>query len=317
MTTVLLPPRDVPLGGPRAMLVRRSLPSRDVRTVGAWCFADHIGPVDDGPGMHLPPHPHTGLQTVTWLLDGNVEHRDSVGSRWVVAPGELSLITAGRGIAHSEHSAEPAGRPRGRPGGRPGGPTGDQPERQHGVQLWIALPDASRYGEPHAEHHRDLPRGTVGAASVTVLVGTPAGTDLRSPAAAYTPLIGMQVDLPDGDPVPVPLDPLFEHAVLPLDGEVVAAGTPVPRSALLYLEPGRTSLSLTGPGRVLLLGGEPLAEELVMWWNFVGRNHDEVEGFRRDWQEGRRFGEVDDPHPRLPAPELPGVRLRSRPGRRR
>jgi redox-sensitive bicupin YhaK (pirin superfamily) len=283
------------------MLVRRSLPSRDVRTVGAWCFVDHIGPVDDGPGMHLPPHPHTGLQTVTWLMDGRVEHRDSVGSHWVVAPGELSLMTAGRGIAHSEHSVGP--------GGRPG--------RQHGVQLWIALPDASRHGEPHAEHHRDLPRGTVGAASLTVLVGTPAGTDLCSPATAYTPLIGMQVDLPDDEPVPVPLDPLFEHAVLPLDGEVWVAGTPVPRSALLYLEPGRTSVQVTGPGRVLLLGGEPLAEELVMWWNFVGRDHDEVAGFRRDWQEGRRFGGVDDPHPRLPAPELPGVRLRARPGRRR
>lgn len=300
-TTVLLPPRDVPLGGPRAMLVRRSLPSREVRTVGAWCFADHIGPVDDGPGMHLPPHPHTGLQTVTWLLDGRVEHRDSVGSHWVVAPGELSLMTTGRGIAHSEHSVEPAGRP----------------GRQHGVQLWIALPDASRHGEPHAEHHRDLPRGTVGAAALTVLVGTPAGTDLRSPATVYSPLIGVQVDLPDGDPVPVPLDPLFEHAVLPLDGEVVAAGAPVPRSALLYLEPGRTSVQLAGPGRVLLLGGEPLAEELVMWWNFVGRDHDEVAGFRRDWQEGRRFGEVDDPYARLPAPELPAVRLRARPGRRR
>jgi len=298
---VLLPPRDVPLGGPRAMLVRRSLPARDVRTVGAWCFADHIGPVDDGPGMHLPPHPHTGLQTVTWLLDGRVEHRDSVGSHWVVGPGELSLMTAGRGIAHSEHSVEQqAG-----------------PGRQHGVQLWIALPDASRHGEPHAEHHRDLPRGRVGDAALTVLVGTPAGTDLRSPAAAYSPLLGMQIDLPDGDPVPVPLDPLFEHAVLPLDGEVLAAATPVPRSALLYLEPGRSSVRLAGPGRVLVLGGEPLAEELVMWWNFVGRDHDEVTGFRRDWQEGRRFGEVDDPHPRLPAPELPAVRLRARPGRRR
>ena len=303
--SVLLPGHDVPLG--RYTTVRRLLPQRQLRMVGAWCFVDHFGPEDvtGRPGMQVPPHPHTGLQTVTWLLDGRVEHRDSVGSHWVVAPGELSLMTAGRGIAHSEHSAGPDGRPQARPG------------RQHGVQLWIALPDASRHGDPHAEHHRDLPRGTVGSATLTVLVGTPAGTGLRSPAATYSPLVGMQVDLPDGEPVPVPLDPLFEHAVLPLDGGVRAAGEPVPRSALLYLEPGRTSVHLAGPGRVLLLGGEPLAEELVMWWNFVGRDHNEIAGFRRDWQQGRRFGEVDDPFARLPAPELPAVRLRARPGRRR
>jgi redox-sensitive bicupin YhaK (pirin superfamily) len=131
--------------------VRRLLPQRTLRTVGAWCFLDHYGPddVSIGPGIQVPPHPHIGLQTVSWLLDGLVLHRDSLGSRQMIRPGELNLMTAGRGIAHSEESA--AGRP----------------AALHGLQLWIALPEQDRFVEPRFAHHANLLRGSPRAIRVS------------------------------------------------------------------------------------------------------------------------------------------------------
>ena len=292
----LLEPREVPLGGPRAMLVRRTLPHRDIRTIGAWCFVDAFGPTS-GPGMHVPPHPHIGLQTVTWLLAGDVEHRDNVGSTQLVHPGELNVMTAGRGIAHSEDTVGPAG------------------ATLHGVQLWTALPAASRHQDPHFEHHDDLP--VVGGAGlrVTVFMGTLYGA--TSAAAAYSPLLGAEVTLAEGARARIPLDADFEHGVLPVDGEPVVAGVRVPTSSLLHLPPGRRELAVGGPGRFLLLGGTPFEEELLMWWNFVARDHAEIEQARKDWQEGRGFGEVDHPAGPLAAPALPTTRLKARPNRRR
>ncbi len=301
----LLEPREVPLGGVRAMHVWRTLPHRDIRTIGAWCFVDHFRPAT-GPGMHVPPHPHIGLQTVTWLLGGDVEHRDSLGSRQPVHPGELNVMTAGLGIAHSEDTVGT--------GSTIGtGSTGNA--HLHGVQLWTALPDAHRHQEPHFEHHGDLPVLTAGGASVTVFVGELDGA--RSEAAVYSPLLGVEVTLPAGARTELPLEPDFEHGVLAVEGEPVAAGVRVPVSALVHLEPGRRSLALEGPGRVLLLGGTPFGEDLLMWWNFVARSHDEIAGAREDWEAGRRFGVVDHPAGRLPAPALPTTPLRPRPNRRR
>jgi redox-sensitive bicupin YhaK (pirin superfamily) len=293
----LLEPREVPLGGPRAMLVRRTLPHRDIRTIGAWCFVDHFGPTRGGPAMHVPPHPHIGLQTVTWLLGGDVEHRDSVGSRQLVHPGELNVMTAGRGIAHSEDSINPG--------------TTDL----HGVQLWTALPDADRHQEPHFEHHGDLPVLASDGVRVVVFVGELDGA--RSGAAAYSPLLGAEVTLDTGVRAELPLDADFEHGVLAVDGDPVVAGVRIPVSALVHLQPGRRSLLLEGPGRVLLLGGPPFEEDLLMWWNFVARSHDEIVGARQDWEAGRRFGVVEHPAARLPAPALPTTPLRARPNRRR
>ena len=148
--------------------VRRLLPQRTLRTVGAWCFLDHYGPddVSIGPGMAVPPHPHTGLQTVSWLFEGLVLHRDSLGSRQLIRPGELNLMTAGQGIAHSEESA--AGRP----------------AALHGLQLWIALPEQDRFTEPGFAHHGDLPVVREDGAQITVVVGE--YRDHRSPASAAT-----------------------------------------------------------------------------------------------------------------------------------
>ena len=306
----VLMPRDVPLGGPRAMNVRRTLPQRGRTTVGAWCFADHYGPddVDDSGGMVVPPHPHTGLQTVSWLFEGEIEHRDSAGSHALVRPGAVNLMTAGRGISHSEVST-----------------TGTT--RLHGVQLWVALPEASRHIGPFFEHADTVPVA-IDDAIVRVFVGSLGGTSCD--VTVFSPLLGAQVDLPAGGRVELELEPGFEHGVLvdlgpvtvEADGTDVA--TEVAWSELAYLERGRRRLVISapdGPARVVLLGGVPFGEELVMWWNFIGRTHEEVVEYRRQWQAdviGRdnpdgRFGTVAgyDGAP-LPAPELPTVRLKPR-----
>ena len=306
----VLAPRDVPLGGPRAMHVRRTLPQRGRTTIGAWCFADHYGPDDvaESGGMVVPPHPHTGLQTVSWLFEGEIEHRDSAGSHELVRPGAVNLMTAGRGISHSEVST-------------PG------TTRLHGVQLWVALPDASRHIGPFFEHAETVPVA-VGDATVRVFVGTLAGVD--ADVTVFSPLLGAQVDLPAGGRAELDLDPAFEHGVLVDAGPVTIeiddadAATEAAWSELAYVEPGRRRLMLAAgaePVRVVLLGGVPFGEELVMWWNFIGRSHDEVVEFRREWQAdviGRdnpdgRFGVVAGyDGDALPAPELPTVRLKPR-----
>jgi redox-sensitive bicupin YhaK (pirin superfamily) len=300
--SVLLPGHDVPLG--RYTTVRRLLPLRQRRMVGAWCFADHFGPEDvrDRPGMQVPPHPHTGLQTVTWLVEGEIVHRDSLGSDQSIRPDQLNLMTSGHGIAHSEQSPP------------------DHPPGMHGLQLWVALPEQARHGEPRFEHHPQLPVRALGDARATVLVGEFIGE--RSPARVHTPLLGVELVLDGAGVAVAPLDPAFEHGVLVMSGAATVAGTALRRGSMLYLAPGRSAITIeaAGAARVVLLGGEPFAEDLVMWWNFVGRSHEDIVRARDDWMAGQRFGKVVDcSHPPLPAPELPTVRLRARDrhGRRR
>lgn len=300
----ILAPRDVPLGGPRAMTVRRTLPQRRRSLIGAWCFIDHYGPddVSQSGGMCVPPHPHTGLQTVSWLFQGEIEHRDSVGSHAMVRPGELNLMTAGRGISHSEVSTAATA-------------------VLHGVQLWLALPDASRNVAPFFEHRVPVV-GRLGDAEVRTFVGSLAGSS--TDATVFSPLVGAELTVPHGATVVVPVDPSFEHGILIDAGDVTVEGTPVAVGHLAYLCPGRSSLTLTvgdSTARIILLGGEPLGEQIVMWWNFIGRSHDEVVASRGEWQhdviEGEdaagRFGQIPGyPGPALPAPVLPTVRLKPR-----
>jgi quercetin 2,3-dioxygenase len=294
--SVLLPGHDVPLG--RYTTVRRLLPQRPRRMVGAWCFVDQFGPDDvaGGPGMRVPPHPHTGLQTVTWLVEGEILHRDSLGNRQSIVPGQLNLMTAGHGIAHSEESPP------------------DHPPVMQGLQLWVALPDHARLVAPSFVHHPDVPIWRDGAATVSVVVGEVGG--VRSPALVHTPLVGAEVLFATGDGgTSLPLTPAFEYGVLVLDGAVDVLGTPLTPGSLLYLGTGRAELAVwaDGPARLFLLGGEPFDEPLVMWWNFVGRTHDEIAEARDDWQAGRRFGTVTghDGDP-LPAPPMPTTRLKAR-----
>jgi len=264
--------------------------------VGAWCFLDAYGPHDlaAGPGMRIGPHPHTGLQTVTWLVAGEILHRDSLGSLQEIRPGQLNLMTAGHGIAHSEET----------------------PARHsgllQGVQLWVVLPDADRNGPPAFDHHADLPVLTDGGLTATVLMGTLSGA--TSPARCYTPLVGAEITLTAD--ARLPLRPDFEYAVLALDGAATVDGVDVKPGPLLYLGEGRTSVSFAVPSaaRVLLLGGEPFSERIVMWWNFVARDHEEIVAARADWDgvenTGGRFGTVHGyDGPPMPAPPMPITRL--------
>ncbi len=293
--------RDVPLGGPRAIGVRRTLPQRRRSLIGAWCFADHYGPEDlaaGGSPMDVPPHPHTGLATVSWLFSGEIEHRDSGGVHALVRPGELNLMVAGAGICHSEVSTPAA-------------------TVLHGVQLWLALPDATRDGPREFHHHRPEPLELDGAVA-RVFLGTLAGAG--SPVPTHSPLLGAELVLAPGASLLLPVDPAFEHGVLLDVGDVAVCGAVLDRGDLAYQGIGHDALEIVnrgdGSARVVLLGGEPFGEEILMWWNFVGRSHDEIAGYREQWQaEAARFGAVEGytgPVTRLPVPTLPGLSLRPR-----
>jgi quercetin 2,3-dioxygenase len=277
------------------MTVRRLLPLRLRRSVGAWCFVDHYGPLDvDGvTGMNVPPHPHIGLQTVTWLLAGNVLHRDSLGSEQLIRPGQLNLMTAGRGIAHAEES-----------------PTRHDPVL-HGVQLWVALPDVSRDAAPEFEHHAQLPQSRLGGFAITVLVGELAGA--ASPASTFSPIVGAELTAA-GRPASclLPLRPDFEHVAFVAAGRASVNDVELTVGQLLYLPDGRPDAMLSAPAgaTLMLLGGVPLGEPLLMWWNFVARTPEEIASATAAWRAGE-FGVVGgyqgDP---LPAPPLDAARLR-------
>ncbi|MFD8595658.1 pirin family protein [Kitasatospora sp. NPDC059646] len=297
-TVRVLPPRDVPLGGPRAMTVRRTLPQRERTLIGAWCFIDHYGPDDVATtgGMDVAPHPHIGLQTVSWLFSGEIEHRDSLGVHAFVRPGELNLMTAGQGIAHSETSTAAT-------------------TVLHGVQLWVALPDEHRHTGRDFHHHVPDPVALDGA-EARVFLGTLAGD--TSPVPTFTPLLGAELTLDPGATLTLDIDPAFEHGLLVDQGDITFAGAPLHPADLGYLPPGPTTLTLTNPSatpaRLILLGGTPFDEPIVMWWNFIGRTAEEIVQAREEWQQASaRFGEVQGyPGDRLPAPELPNVALKAR-----
>ncbi|MFC6883935.1 MULTISPECIES: pirin family protein [Actinomadura] len=292
----LLSPRRVPLG--ESTFVRRLLPTLGRRMVGAWCFVDNYGPdhIADEPGMQVPPHPHIGLQTVSWLHAGEVLHRDSLGSLQTVRPKELGLMTAGRAISHSEESP------------RTHTPT------LHGAQLWVALPDGDRHVAPAFEHHADLPVVTGGnGLAATVILGRFDGA--ASPGATYTPIVGADLALSDGADVRLPVEPDFEYAALTMSGITEVDGVRLEPGSMLYLGCGRRDLRLRADGDsgLVLLGGEPFEEKLVMWWNFVARTGEEIAEARRAWTSGDRFGTVHgyDGAP-LPAPPLPATPLKPR-----
>ena len=277
--------------------IRRALPSRQRRMVGAWCFLDQAGPVTygAGQGLRVGPHPHIGLQTFTWMIDGEIMHRDSLGYEQVIRPGQVNLMTAGRGIVHAEDAVT------------------DDPGRLHAAQLWIALPDAERHREPSFHHYPELPVLEWGGFTVTVLAGTAFGQ--TAPALIFSPLVG--VDLACAGPAEtlVPLNPAFEHAVLVLSGALEVEGETLAPGTLLYLGTARAQLALQSQAaaRLLLIGGEPFAEEILLWWNFVARNRDEMVNATADWNAGRAFGTVSgSPSPRLVAPDLAGLPIKSR-----
>lgn len=331
-----LAPREVPLGGPRGMTVHRTLPARRTSLIGAWCFVDHFGPdpVEGSGGMRVARHPHTGLATVSWLFEGAILHRDSLGSHALVRPGDVDLMVAGAGITHSEFSS---------------------PDTTvlHGVQLWYALPDARRFRDREflvhtpAEQTGTTARIRVGLGTATLHEDGGATLHDASPVVTDTALTMVQIDLAAGARARLDLDPGHEHGVLVDRGtvELEAGGrrTRAESRELQVLPDAAEALTLTAGEdedlRVLLLGGEPLGEDILMWWNFVGRTHEEIVAFRARYQaeigaEGTLAGAPVDPLTRergglaedaeqfgpfaphtpaaLPAPALPHGRLRTR-----
>lgn len=298
---LLLEPREVPLGGVRGMNVLRSLPHRNLPTIGAWCFLDRFGPADTK--MRVEPHPHIGLQTVTWPLVGEIRHRDSLGSDADLRRGQLNLMTAGDGISHSEYSI------------------GDAPVPLDALQFWVVLPESARHGAPGFERHTALPRTTLRAeagadAEATVVLGELVG--VASLATVHSPIVGAEIALAPGSRVRVPLHPEWEHAVLLVQGDVAVAQHPLEQNGMLYLGDSRADVVVESEHGALLflLGGEPFEDEIVMWWNFAGRSHDEIAEARDAWEAASaRFGTVEGHDVRIPAPPLPDVRLMPR-GRR-
>jgi len=297
----LLTARRVYLG--KTTEVARALPDKQIRMIGAWCFLDHYGPEDvsGSAGMQVWAHPHTGLQTVSWLFDGEIEHRDSLGSQVMVRPGELNIMTAGRGIVHSEISQP------------------DRPPLLHGVQLWVALPDAVRDLAPAFESYTDLPDLNRPGVRGKVLIGDVGGA--RSPSRAYSPLCGADLIFDAGADVVLAVEEGFEYGIFVVAGAVVAESTTVGVDQLLYLGANRRNLRIRSHygGRVIMLGGEPFAEDIVMWWNFIGRSHQEIVEFRSAWEEREaRFPPiVSRSEKAMEAPPMPTVQLKPRPRRSR
>jgi quercetin 2,3-dioxygenase len=292
---VLIESRPIKLTTRTGVMVQRTIPHAKLRMVGPWCFADHFGPTKQTDGMVVAAHPHTGLQTVTWLFEGEVEHRDSIGSVQLIKPGQLNLMTAGRGISHSELSL--AG-----------------PANLHAVQLWVALPKEAIDVAPEFEHQAELPWIENQNAQFTVLAGSYLG--LESPTKTFSQMVGVEIRIPANTNVTLPLNPEFEHGVLMVQGSSTVAGIDQAISSLQYFEVGQTDVEIVAEQEsiLILLGGKPFGEKILMWWNFIGRNHQDIALAREQWN-GReeRFGSFEDRIGGwIPAPELPHVELRAR-----
>jgi redox-sensitive bicupin YhaK (pirin superfamily) len=271
--------------------IRRALPLRERRMVGPWCFLDRYGPVmfSEGQPMDLAPHPHIGLQTVSWLIDGEILHRDSLGNESLLRPGGVNLMTAAGGIAHSEQTPL------------------KNSGRLNGAQLWIAMPERSRNGEPGFAFLPELPTVELRGGRVAVILGEVGSA--QSPAALFSPLVGADLEIWKNDSMTMPLRRDFEHALLVLDGTPVLEGEVLAPDVLYYLGSGRdeVSISTRSGARLLLIGGTPFGETILMWWNFVARTPEEIVRAAEEWNGGQRFGRVaGHSEPLMPAPPLRG-----------
>lgn len=289
MTPILrIESRSADLGN--GMLVRRFLPSRQQRMVGAWCFLDHAGPVqfDSGKGMHVGVHPHIGLQTFTWLIEGEVVHRDSLGNKQIIRPGQINLMTAGRGVVHTEDSLHDG-------------------QRLHAAQLWIALPPEAQDIPPDFAHYPDLPQWQEGSVCLTLLAGI--YENKHAPTRLHSPLVGLNIASDEAGVAKLTLEADFEYGLLPLVGKASIEGENFQTNEFAYLGHGRRELhvTLSAGSKALLLGGKPFEQPVLMWWNFVGYTKTAIAEAQRQWEQGdSRFGPVGDGQAlRLMPPPLP------------
>lgn len=283
-----IPVRHTELG--EGFGIKRALPTRERRMVGAWCFLDHIGPADmrSTEGMHVGAHPHTCLQTFTWMISGQILHRDSLGSEQVIRPGQVNLMTAGLGIAHTEDSL-------------PGEAT------LHAAQLWIALPPECADMPPAFEHYPELPTWQADGVEYTLLAGR--WRTRQAPTRVFTPMVGLDVFAAEAANPSLPLQKQFEYGLLVLSGHATINGQPFDDNDFAYLGQGaeRVDLQLSAGTRVLLVGGEPFTSPMTMWWNFVGPSKTHIAQAQHDWESNSaRFGNVKGgENRRLQAPALP------------
>lgn len=310
---MLIEPRLVKLITRTGVEVRRTVPHAKLKMIGAWCFIDHFGPTNQKDAMVVAQHPHTGLQTVTWLIEGRIEHRDSIGSFQLIEPGQLNLMTAGRGISHSEISLA-ATSP---------GKASSEIENLHAVQLWVALPKDAIDMAPEFEHQGNLPKFEVatnegGKAQVTVLAGQLAG--VAAPTKTFSPLMAAELRIGAGQSVTLQLDADFEYGFMPAQGSITIGEETGATSSLIYRSPGQLLITISAHDDVILLmlGGKPFGEKILMWWNFIGRTNEDIVQAREEWnnhqsQAGGRFKDFsDNVGGWLPAPELPNVTLQPR-----
>ena len=281
-------PTSHDLGG---FTVRRAVPSPQCRMVGPFVFVDQFGPaqLDLGSGMDVRPHPHINLATVTWLFDGAIEHRDSIGSYSTICPGTVNLMTAGTGIVHSERSPQEE---------RARGPS------LFGMQTWLALPDGQEEIAPAFEAVSDLPVVTAKDASATVIMGSLWGE--RAPVTTHADTIYAEIALGEGGHVPLDADAADERALMLVAGDASVDGVPLTLHDLTVLKPGDAmTLTSRAGGRVMLLGGEAFATKRYVWWNFVSSDRDRIEQAKEDWREGRFAVVPGDEAERIPLPEKP------------
>lgn len=285
---IRIKPREHDLGG---FSVRRVLPHALCRMVGPFVFFDHMGPArfEPGQGIDVRPHPHIGLATVTYLFEGVITHRDSLGVIQDIQPGDVNWMTAGRGIVHSERS--------------PAGVRGAG-HRLHGIQTWIALPEADEEIEPGFWHHpgADLPRWQQDGVDLTLIAGSSVGK--QAPTRTCSPMFYLAADFLPGSSLGLD-DEHAERAVYVVEGELSVAGDaqPVVAGEMAVLQPGGdVVLQASAAARVMLCGGAPLAGRRFVWWNFVSSRPERIEQAKRDWQEGR-FPDVPGETEFIPLPE--------------
>jgi len=292
---VTISPRKVQLTTRSGVEISRLIPHQQLRAIGAWVFLDYYGPTNQREAMSVGAHPQVGLQTVSWLFSGEIEHRDSLQSSQLVNPGELNLMTAGAGIAHSELSL-------------------DSTTELHGVQLWTVLPESVRSMAPRFEHYSQLPHFRRGAMEIKLFTGDLLGHS--SPATRYSELLGAEISFDEGSQTTFDCQPDFEYGFLLIGGDLIVNGNAIAEGQLHYLPPATAlcEISSSSGARVILLGGAPFREKIIMWWNFIGRTHEEIVAMRNDWNSRTPTIPVfaDQINYRIPAPELPALQLTPR-----
>jgi redox-sensitive bicupin YhaK (pirin superfamily) len=282
----VIQPKSRDIGG---FEVRRVLPSAKRRMIGPFVFFDQMGPatLPKGKGIDVRPHPHIGLSTLTWLIEGEIMHRDSVGSVQAIRPGEVNWMTAGSGIAHSERTPD-ALRPQG--------------HRLYGIQTWLALPKADEETAPRFEHHKAdaLPRIEGDGIAATLIAGT--GWGKRSPVGVFTETVYADVRLEEGATLTIPAEH-EERGLYALTGAVEIAGARFEAGAMLALRPGGpVDVTAAATTHLMVLGGEPADGPRHIWWNFVSSSAERIEQAKADWKAGR-FAKVVGDDEFIPLPE--------------